>query len=119
MRSDTSISASSKGATSSPQKPPVKSVSLNLNNFFIVLIFLYVNLQLRQLIAEGRNKALRYSSKKSYGVEVMDHYEAVNNYKQFQEKKTGYIEQESTGHYCIWDRKYPENPERVACARRR
>ncbi|XP_018566749.1 histone deacetylase 6 isoform X1 [Anoplophora glabripennis] len=84
---------------STSQKPPLKS--------------------LRQLIAEGRNKTLRYSSKKSLEVEVMDHYEAVNNYKQFQDKKTGYVEQESTGHYCIWDRKYPENPERVVCARRR
>ncbi|KAJ8923637.1 hypothetical protein NQ315_010217 [Exocentrus adspersus] len=93
---DTSASASSEGHL--PQKP-LKS--------------------LRQMMSEGRNKNLRYTSKTSYGVEVTDHYEAVNKYKDFEEKKTAYVEQESTGHYCIWDKNYPENPERVACARRR
>nr|CAI5816896.1 unnamed protein product [Callosobruchus analis] len=49
----------------------------------------------------------------------MDPYEAINNYVQFQSKKTGFIEQESPNHYCLWDKNYPEHPGRVSVPKKR
>ncbi|CAH1965946.1 unnamed protein product [Acanthoscelides obtectus] len=49
----------------------------------------------------------------------MDPHEAINSYVQFQCKKTGFIEQESPEHYCLWDNNYPEHPGRVSVPRKR
>ncbi|KAG5873591.1 hypothetical protein JTB14_032892 [Gonioctena quinquepunctata] len=71
---------------------------------------------LREIIAERRQNKMESSEQQT---ELMDPYEAVNNYKDIQEKKTGYVEEESPLHFCYWDPNYPENPERVACSKRR
>lgn len=49
----------------------------------------------------------------------MDPYENLNQYINFKDKKTGFIEVESADHYCIWDENYPELPGRVSRPRER
>ncbi|XP_057656413.1 histone deacetylase 6 isoform X1 [Diorhabda carinulata] len=72
--------------------------------------------KLKNLIAERRRQRLDQTMIQP---ELMDPYEAVNRYKVAQFKPTGYIEEGNSVHYCIWDPNYPENPERVACSKRR
>ncbi|XP_072402950.1 histone deacetylase 6 isoform X1 [Diabrotica undecimpunctata] len=72
--------------------------------------------KLSQFLAEKRKRKVKLEQPVST---LKDPFELVNNCITIAPSKTGYIQEESLSHYCIWDSLYPENVERVACAERR